>query len=252
MTTPTPGPPGAASANWSGLVYVIGLGVIVTGAVIAASSWLLGGIAFAAVTALLRLLGAPEDRTLLTPSEPEAGGQLLQLFGVILLVCGACIMSTRLVAELLGLVGNSRFTARLQGIDRLGAGLAATGFIAVIATGLVRLLLYEFLLYDYDAGAAMTSLETAGYVAALIMLSGLALLLFGGVGRNKLLLGWTDRLGWGKLGHGWINKLGIGLIVLGLVGAMVGLEDSVGIIAAAGIGILLVGVILHFRAGGRP
>ena len=38
-------------------MYKVGLGVIVAGIVIAASSWLLSGVAFADVTVLLGLLG---------------------------------------------------------------------------------------------------------------------------------------------------------------------------------------------------
>ena len=98
----------------------------------------------------------------------------------------------------------------------------------------------------------MTALETAGYIAAVVLWGGLALLIFGGRGRRSALLGWIDRVGWGRLGYGWINKLGIGLIMLALVGAMLGFEDSTTIIAAAGIAILLVGIIPHFLTGGRP
>ncbi len=85
---------------------------------------------------------------------------------------------------------------------------------------------------------------------SVILLGGLAILILGAPNRRRVLLGWTDRVGWGKVGHGWINKLGLGLIVLGLVGATLGFEDP--IFAAAGIGILVVGIVPHILAGGRP
>ena len=98
----------------------------------------------------------------------------------------------------------------------------------------------------------MSILETAGIVAGVVLLGALAVLILRRPNLRTALLGWTDRVGWGKLGYGWINKLALGLIVLALVGAMLGFEDSTTIVAAAGIGILLVGVIPHFLTGGRP
>ena len=59
-------------------------------------------------------------------------------------------------------------------------------------------------------------------------------------------------MGWGRLGYGWINKLGLGLIVLALAGGLLGFEDLTSILAAAGIAILLVGIVPHFLTGGRP
>ena len=216
------------------------------GVAIAASTWLFGGVAFAAVTAILRLLGAPGELTLLPASDPGAESQILQLFGVMLLACGGCTVSLRLVAELLGLAGASQFTTRLKGIEKLGAGAGAGGFVAVVVTGHAQSLLNEVFLYEYGVGGVMAALEMAGYAAVSVLLGGLTSLTFGGAGRHRVLLGW------GRLGHGWINKLGLGLIVLALVGAMLGFEDSNTIVAAAVIGILRVGIVPHFLAGGRP
>ena len=103
MNTQDTGTSGGASVRSAGVAYKIGLGVIAAGIVIAASSLFLGGVTFSAVSALLTLLGAPEDREFLPTYEPEAGGQLLQFFGAIILVCGICIVAIRIVAELLGL-----------------------------------------------------------------------------------------------------------------------------------------------------
>ena len=222
------------------------------GIVIAASSWLLGGVTFSAISALLGLLGAPEDREFLPTYEPEAGGQLLQLFGGILFVCGGCIISLRLVVELFGMVGTSGLTARLKGFERLGLGAAAVGFLVGVSSGLTQVLLYEILLYEYGTGAVMFMLETLGYAGGVIFLGGLAVLILGAPNRHRALLGWTDRVGWGKLGCGWINKLGLGLVVLAVVGGPLGFEDPATIVAAAGIAILVAGVVPHILQGGRP
>ena len=250
MKTQGTGASGTASVKRVGLAYKVGIGVIVVGVVMFASNWLLGGVTFSAITALLRLLGAPEDRHILPQDEPEAGGQLLQLFGGILIVCGSCIVSLRLVVGLLGLAGNSEWTSKLKGADKLGSGAAAIGFLAIASTGLSQVILLEVFLYEYGTGAAMSTLEKTRYAGSVIFLGGLATLVLGAPNRRRALLGWTDRVGWGKLGHGWINKLGLGLIVLALVGATLGFEDP--IVAAAGIGILVVGIVPHILAGGRP
>ena len=242
----------AASVKRSGLAYKVGLGVIVTGAAVVGSSWLLGGVVFVAVNGILTILGAPDDRTLLPPYKPEVGGQLLRLFGGILLACGAYIVSIRLAAELLGLAGSSEWITKLGRAQKLGAGAAAIGFIVAMSSGLSQALLIEVLLYNYGKGAVVPILETVGSAGGVLLLGGLAILLLAGSNRHRLLLGWTDRVGWGKLGFGWINKLGLGLIVLAVAGATLGFEDPTTIVAAAGIGILLVGMVPHFLAGGRP
>ena len=102
------------------------------------------------------------------------------------------------------------------------------------------------------AGVAMSILETAGIVATVVVLGALAVLILRRPNLRSVLLGWTDRMGWGKLGYGWINKLALGLIVLALVGGILGFEDPTTIIAAAGIAILLVGIVPHFLSGGGP
>ena len=254
MNTQGAGVSGTASVNITGLAYKVGLGVIVAGFLIFASSGLLGGVVFAAVMDLLTLMGAPEDRQFLPPNEPEAGRQILQFFGGILLACGVCIISFRLVVELLGLAGKPGFTARLDRTDKLGLGVAAIGLLVSVSSGLTQDFLYEILLYEYGTGWVMSTLETVGYAGAAILLGGLAVLILGKPNRRRVVLGWTDRVGWGKLGHGWINKLGLGLIVLTLVGGtlMPGFADAFSIFAAAGIGILLVGIVPHFLGGGRP
>ena len=241
-----------ASIDSAGLAYKVGLGVIVVGIVIVSSSWLLGGVVFAAATALLNLIGAPESRQLLPPHEPEAGRQLLQFFGAVLFVCGACIVSLRLVVELLGLVGNSGLTSRLKGVEKFSLGAAVLGLLVGVSCGLTPVLLYAIFHYQYGTGAAMSTLGTVGYAGGVILLVGLAVLTLGTSNRRRALFGWTDRVGWGKLGYGWINKLGLGLIALALVGTALGFDGPMSIVASAGIGILAVGIVPHVLEGKRP
>ena len=237
---------GTASVKRTGLAYKVGLDVIVVAVVIFASSWFLGGVVFAAAMELLEFLGAPENREFLHRREPEAGGQILQHFGGVLFACGVCIVSFRLVVELLGLAGKPELTAKL------GLGAAGIGTLVIVSTGLSQNVLYEIFRYEYGRGAAMSTLETAGSAGVVFLFGGLAVFILGRPGGHRVLLGWTDRVGWGKMGYGWINKLGIGLIVLALVGGILGFENPTTIIAAAGIGILLVGIVPHILAGGRP
>ena len=252
MKTQGTGTLGAASVKRAGLAYKVGLGVIVVGVVMFASSLLVGGVTFSAISALLRLLGAPEDREFLPANEPEAGGHLLQFFGVIILVVGVCIVGIRLLVELLGFAGKPEFTARLGWVDKLGLGVATTGLLIGVSSGITQLLLYEIFLYGYGPGTAMFALAIVGYAGGVILLVGLAVLILGRPDPRRVLLGWTDRVGWGKMGCGWINKLGLGLIALALVGGILGIEDPTTIVAAAGIGILVVGIVPHILAGGRP
>ena len=200
----------------------------------------------------MTLLGAPEDREFLPTYEPEAGGHLLQFFGVIILVCGVCIVGIRLVVELLGLAGKPELTARLGWADKLGLGVATIGVLVGASSGITQVLLYEVFLYEYGPGTAMFALAIVMYAGGVILLGGLAILILRRPGPRRVLLGWTDRVGWGKMGCGWINKLGLGLIALALVGGTLGFEDLTTIVAAAGIAILVVGIVPHILAGGRP
>ena len=240
------------SVKRSGLAYKVGLGVILTGVVMFASSWLFGGVVFAAVMDLLTRLGAPEDRQFLSPEQPEAGRQILQLHGGALIASGSLIIGFRLVVELLGLTGNSGLTSKLKEVEKLGLGAAAAGFLVSVSSGLTQSLLYEILLYEYGTGLAMSTLEVTGATGAVVLLGGLAIFILGAPNRYRALLGWTDREGWGKLGCGWINQLGLGIIVLALVVGTLGFENPSAIIAAAGIGTLLAGIVPHFLARGRP
>ena len=254
MNTQGTGAAGVTPIKRSGLAYKVGLGVIVAGVVVFASSWLLGGGVFAAVMELLALLDAPDDRQFLPADQPEVGGQMLRHFGGALFACGVCIVTVRLVVELLGLAGKPELTGKLGPVDKVGLGVGAIGFLAMISTGLVQSILYEVFLYDYGRGVAMATLETIGRVGAVFFFGGLAVLILRRAKYRRGLLGWADRVGWGKMGCGWINKLGFGLLVLALIGGTLsrGFAGESAIVAAAGVCILLVGIVPHILAGGRP
>ena len=265
MKTQGTGTSAADLIKGAGLAYKLGLGVIVVGVVMIVSSGLLGGVTFSAISALLRLLGAPEFREFLPMYEPdlpmyepETGGHLLQFFGVILIACGICIVGVRFVAELLGLAGKPELTARLGWTDKLGLGVAAVGLLVGVSSGLSQVLLYVIFLQEYEPGTAMFALAIVMYAGGAILLGGLAVVILGRPGPrrvlSRVLIGWTDRVGWGKMGCGWINKLGLGLIVLALVGGALtpGFEGPTTIVTAAGIAILVVGVVPHILGGGRP
>ncbi|MDE2823769.1 MAG: hypothetical protein OXK79_09720, partial [Chloroflexota bacterium] len=176
MKTQGTGVAGTTSIMRAGLAYKVGLGVIVAGVAMFASSWLLDGVVFAAVMELLTLLGAPEDRQFLPPDQPGAGGQIIQHFGGAIFACGVCIVSIRLVAELLGLAGKPEFTAKLDWADKLGLGAVGIGTLTIVSTGLSQSILYEIFLYDYGRGAAMVTLETAGRAGAVFLLRGHAVI----------------------------------------------------------------------------
>ena len=151
--------------------------------------------------------------------------------------------------ELLGLGGKPSLTSKLRLGDKLALGTAATGVLVSVSGVLPQVLLYEIFLYEYEE---LPILVTVSYIGGLTLLCGLSLLIFGGAQRRKVLLGWADKVGWGKLGSGWINKLGLGLIVIGVIGATLELHESTTIIAGAGIAIIVVGFVSHLLVGGRP
>lgn len=233
----------------TGLVYKVGLGVVMVGAAVFASSWLLGGLLFAALMDILPLLGAPEDRNFLPAGEPEAGGDILRQLGGVVVACGVCMLSLRLVVELAGKHG---LAARLDTTGRLGLGAAAVGLLAVVSTGIAQDVLYEVFLYDYGRGAAMQTLETVGVAGGVLLLGGVAVFVLARPTGHRVALGWTDTVGWGRMRCGWINRLALALIALALVAGVLGFESGSGIAAAAGIGILLAGIVPHVLAGQRP
>lgn len=244
MKTQGTGTSGTTSVKRAGLAYKVGVGVIAAGIVIAASSGLLGGAVFALLMRLLALMGAPEERDFLPSDYPEAGSQILNLLGTLVIMCGVWLFSLRLVIELLGLAAKPSLTGRLSPRAKLGLGLIAAGLLVGTLAAVPGAIIYE----TAPSGEYPPTLETVTTVGGLMVLCGLAVL----ISRYRALLGWADRVGWGKLSCGWINKLGLGLIVLALAGGILGFEDPATIVAAAGIAILVVGIVPHVLAGRRP
>ena len=228
--------------------------MIVAGIVVFVLSWPLGGVVFGAAMDLLSLLGAPEERQILSPDVPGAGGQILRLLGGAVVACGVCIVSVRLAVELVGLPGRPGMTANLAPADRLSLGAAVFGALAVVSTGLSHYILYEIFLYEFGRGAAMVSLETAARIGAAFLIVGLAVLILRRPRFLRALLGWADRVGWGRVGWGWLNRLGLGSIAVGLVSGMLtpGFPEALFMIALAGVVVLAAGIVPHVLAGRGP
>ena len=220
--------------------------MVAAGAIILMTSGLLGGVVFASLMKLLALIGAPEDRDFLPPDYPEAGPQILVHLGTLVIMCGVWIFSLRLVIELLGLAPKPALTGRLSPRGKQGLGVAAAGLLVILSAAVPGEIIYE----TSRSGEYPSVLTTIGTVGGLMVLCAVVILI---PGLLEGVVGWTDRVGWGKLGCGWINKLGLGLIALAiLIGLIFGLGDPITIIAAAGIGIILVGIIPHLLVDGRP
>ena len=215
-----------------GLAYMVGLGLIVTGFVIAMSRDLLGEVLFMALQEFLTLLGAPEDRAFLPPSEPEAGGEILEFFGGIILACGGFIVFVRVILDLLGFTdgggstGLRRLTDKLgiSGglglVDKLGLAAFAAGFLVFVSAGLPELILYEIFLYDYRQGTMMSILGSVSRVGGLIMYFAMITLLIAGPERRRVLYGWTYKPlfydVWGFNVYGWLVRIGLGVFVIGI------------------------------------
>ena len=247
-TQGTAGTGAKAPDKVSGLAYKIGAAVVVAGAIIVMTSGLLGGVIFASLMRLLSLLGAPEDRHFLPPSEPQAGPEILAVLGTWVVLCGAWMFCLRLVIELLGLAARPALTGWLGTWGKLSLGMVAVGSLIQISAELPRAVLFDFI--RYAEFGPFEAISTAG---SLIVLCGLLIPTLFGVGLLMVFLGWTGTVGWGKLGLGWINQLGLGLVALAIiVGLVFGWSDPVTIIAAAGIGIILVGIVPHLLDDRRP
>ena len=215
-------------AHKMGLAYKIGFAVMVTGVIIMVSSGIFGGILFEALMKLLTLLGAPAEREFLPPSETEAGEQMLQLLGSQVIACGACIVLIRLLLGLLGLAGKPEWTSKLGWANKLGLGAVALGLLIMIAGATPELLLYEFLRYSYGRPGTMATLERIIGFGSVMFWCGLLL----------LILGKPIRALFGS----WVNWLGLGLVVIGIIGAVVGWGVPFIIAAVVGAVTLLVGV----------
>ena len=241
-----------ASLRGSGLAYKVGLAVMATGGIFIASAPLLGGVVFYVSVKVLTLLGAPEDRGFFSPDVPDAGGKMLQFLGLIILAVGACIISLRLVIELLGLAGKPKLTGKLGTSDKLGLGATAIGFLVIVSGRLPLFILYEIFDRSYGSAGAMHTLKEVANGGGAIFFCGLAVLILGTPFRRQALLGWADKVGWGKLGYGWVTKLALGLVVIGVIGSILDWGDVISIVAWIGVAITVVGFVLHLQVVRKP
>ncbi len=234
------------------LAYKLGLGVMVAGVVIAVTSGLFGGAFYEALMWLMTLLDAPEEREFLPPSQPEKGALILQLLGGLVFLCGACIISIRLLlgllanlaAGLLHAAGRRDLAARLGGggapgwlgklawVAKLGLAAAAIGLLFFVFTAVPELLLYEIFLYEYNAPGIMTTLDTLSRAGLGMFYTGIALLVFGKPLQLALILFLSL----------WLTRLGLVLLAVAGIGALLGWGTPSVITAVTGGGVLAVGV----------
>ncbi len=253
MSTPPlagAGPP--PRRRFRGLAYKIGATSVAVGALMCLASGPLGGAFFDAAMWALPLLGAPEDRSLFSPYDPQAGPNLIVFLGLLVVGWGAATCSLRLLLELLGLAGRPVLTNRMNSVEKTGFGALSAGVVLIVAAGsgqsFIEDILFDVLLFA-DSGS-----ELLGRVAAagvFLFWGGVLILMFRRWSRLRALTGWSDRFGWGRLGLPWANTLGLALTAAGAIGLPLGVEGAAMLAAAGGIGVLVAGVVLG-RLFGRP
>ena len=231
-----------------GVVYKVGAGVAALGLLVIVGSAIFGGLFQRLVMEILELLGAPDDRAFLSRDASGAGGALLSLYGFCLFACGVCVFSVRLALELPGLTGQQALTAGMSLWAKLTAGAGAAGVVLLTVAALVEFLVLLFV-RDDDTGTRTGAALTTG--AVLIGVAIVAYLL-GGAGRRAFLLGWTDRVGWGRVRCGWINRIGLALLVAAIFFTVLPFSGLATPFIIIGLIALLSGVIPHYLARGRP
>ena len=238
----------APFVDW-GVVYKVGVGVAALGLLVIVGSAIFGGLVQRLVMEILELLGAPDDRAFLSRDASGTGGALLFLYGFCLLACGACVFSVRLALELPGLTGQQALTAGMSLWAKLTAGAGAAGVLLLSIAALVEFLFLLFIREDDDMGTRTGAALTTG--AVLIGVAIVAYLL-GGAGRRAFLLGWTDRMGWGRVRCGWINRIGLALLVAAVFFTLLPFSGLATPFIIIGLIALLSGVIPHYLRRGRP
>ena len=207
-----------------------------------------------AVTPLIELLGAPEEREeSFHPQDPNAGTELLVLLGGCNLAVGLCMFCVLLVLELLGVAGAPALTGGMGPRGKLALGTAATGLVVFAVGALPGFLLgLLFVDHEYAVRGAVRILDVISQVGGLLMLCAAITLLLGGSGP---LLRWTEVVGWGSVRRGWVNRLALALIAGGLV-SMVGFLTPFGDVAGAfftvGVTVLVLGIVPQLLGSGRP
>ena len=228
------------------LAYKVAAGVFAAGVFFIVFSGPLGGPVFAAIDALLGLLGAPADRGVLPKSEPETGSEVVLLLGGILLILGPYIFGVRLVVELLG-VGEAGMTRAMPVNVKLGLGAALTGALLFLSGRLPAAFIAEVLLYDHEASGLLSFLANVARLGGFIFFVGIAAFILTRPLRLNLLLGWTDRVGWGKRRAPWLNRVGVALLLGAVIGALAQFDDAtVSVLLVAGAAILIAGFLPDF------
>ncbi len=235
-----------------GLTYKVGLVVASIGVLMILTSGVLGAVFYELVSSVLELLGAPEDREYLSPGKPSAGPDLLRFLGWATVACAACIASVRLSLGLLGLTPKPEPTDKLGPVDRAGLGLSALGVLVIASATIPAALLYDILPRIPRSSDSFPAFSIVASIGSLCLLCGLLVIAFGGPRRREVLLGWSDKLGWGKLGHGWVNKFAVALLLLAIVVSTVGPEDAGTFVFGAGIAVFLLGIAVNYFAGTNP
>ena len=235
-----------------GLAYKAGLVVSAAGVLLILCSEIFGGLFYQVVLGLLELQGAPADREFLPPDNPGAGPRLLQFAGSLILVCGICVVSVRLVIGLLGLTSGPELTDKLGQVDKAGLGVAVFGVLLTFSGAIPEVLLYELSRPEFSPTGLMSTLSIVARVGSLFLLCGLLIVAVGGPRRREVFLGWTEKYGWGKSGHAWANKTAIGLFVLAVIISMIGMEEVGTYLGGAGIVLFLVGIAVNFFSGTNP
>ena len=149
------------------MAYKIGAATVVAGVLIWQSSGLLGGTVFTSLTRLLSLLGAPEDRWLLPPGEPQAGSEIIDILGWWVIGCGVWVFGFRMLIDLLGLTAKPMLVGNLGTAGKFCLGLIVVGLLVQVSVEMPGVLL-EWLRF-----VEFRPFETISTVGSLIVLCGL-------------------------------------------------------------------------------
>ena len=235
-----------------GLTYKVGLVVALIGVLAVLASGVFGAVFYELVLSVFELLGSPEDREYLAPDKPFAGPDLLRFLGWTTVVCAICIVSARLSLGLLGFTQQPEPTDKLGTLDKAGLGLIVFGVLVIAAAAIPEALLFDILPRTPRASDSVPAFSIVASIGSLSLLIGLLVVVLGGPRRREVLLGWTRKVGWGKLGHEWVNKFAIALFVFAIVVSMAGLEFAGPFFFGAGIVVFLLGIAVNYFAGTNP
>ncbi len=235
-----------------GRTYKVGLVVGSVGVLVILASGVIGAVFNELVLSLLESMGVPEDREYLSPGNPDAGPGLLRFLGWEVVACGVLIVSVRLAIGLMGLTPKPEPADKLGPVDRAGLGIVVFGVLVIAAATIPEAILYDILPRVPRSSDPHPAFSIVASIGSLCLFSGLLVIAFGGPRRREVLLGWGDKLGWGKLGHGWVNKFAVALLVIAIVVSTVGPTDAGTFVFGAGVAVFLLGIAVNYFAGTNP